>query len=92
MTEDEAKERWCPMVRLMCDGPREQTLIGPFNRMALTEKPKETRLPEAGRCIGSECMMWREITERDLHPSPELTIAFINENVIGGYCGLAGKP
>ena len=66
MTEDEAKRKWCPMVRFA--GAQVA-----FNR--------DTQTPEyVTRCIGSECMMWRETS------APPITGKF------HGYCGLGGKP
>ena len=50
MTEDEAKQRWCPLVRFKSM----DTGSGPaFNRM-VDPQPLETL------CIGSKCMAWRE--------------------------------
>jgi hypothetical protein len=43
MTEDEAKERWCPFVRLSANR---------FRGEGVTEH-------QATRCIASECMAWR---------------------------------
>ena len=44
LTEDEALQLWCPMVRVP-DMP---------NR-----KPGGNAVPEICRCIGSRCAMWR---------------------------------
>ena len=41
-------------------------------------------------CIGSECMAWRD--QRKLVPHPDGPPYAPEEEVIGGYCGLAGKP
>ena len=46
MTEDEAKKKWCPMVR---DG------IEPMGNTA----GDENRIPDWSLCIASDCMMWR---------------------------------
>jgi len=50
MTEDEAKEKWCPMVRVANSG-------GSYNRNSMANlhcvETKDVR------CIGAECMMWR---------------------------------
>jgi hypothetical protein len=43
MTEEEAKKKWCPMIRGFH--------MGTFKRH-ITEKT-------ASNCIASECMMWR---------------------------------
>jgi len=54
MTEDQAKQRWCPYVRLVTsiDLPYGgSSAISSANR-AQNDKP-------VGRCIGSDCMAWR---------------------------------
>ena len=47
MTEEEAKTKWCPMVRLGDSGGNNQLLLGGTHSTL-------------GHCIGSACMMWRE--------------------------------
>lgn len=76
MTEDEAKEKWCPFVRVTVrdDG-------------AYIERPEGLCTI---RCIASECMAWRKDghkLEPDKHHPNELI-----ETLPIGYCGLAGKP
>ena len=44
MTEEDAKKRWCPMVRV--------------NYANLTDVG-HARAEMSSRCIGSGCMMWR---------------------------------
>jgi hypothetical protein len=46
MTEEEAKKKWCPMVR-HGDSARNRT----YNEGAMLQ---------AFACIASDCMMWRE--------------------------------
>lgn len=52
VTEEEAKEKWCPMVRLSPLGHNETY------KNAIT-----TRGFKQGYCIGSECMMWGWLEE-----------------------------
>lgn len=47
MTEDEAKTKWCPMVR---SSDTDQTVDNAYI---------SDRNPSYSRCIGSDCMMWR---------------------------------
>lgn len=53
MTEDEAKTKWCPMVRF---GHVAGMAI---NRYAQMQKGAVDSWYEQTRCIASECMMWR---------------------------------
>lgn len=46
MTEDEAKTKWCPMVRYQGGQP--------LNRDACYDL-------KGTHCIGSDCMMWRDL-------------------------------
>lgn len=87
MTEEEAKTKWCPMVRVYTfaddDYPK---------RIELMQRERN----EAGNhCIGSACMMWRWAQGAGriapIHDRPGfLQIEF--EHPGAGYCGLAGKP
>lgn len=73
MTEDEAKTKWCPMVRTAY---RDYINVGESPELGLcTVNDKES---EASRCIASKCMMWRE-------SSPLGSMATGPH----GYCGLA---
>lgn len=74
-TEQEAKGKWCPMVRMpmITDSGR-----GPDAATAINTTPDGARGPASGtNCIGRRCMMWRWMGR----PSA---------NNITGYCGIAG--
>jgi len=93
MTEDQAKTKWCPMVR-----------NGNAGTIFHDSKPDGVH---SITCIGSACMMWRE-HKKETRYSREITkeMAKIeswtwDDNLAqwtkqigeeGGYCGLAGKP
>lgn len=83
MTEEEAKEKWCPMVKPFFVPTHEYA-----ERTALLNV---TRNEGGNNCIASACMMWR------WEKSPEY-VAKLNKNNVGdlaiavGFCGLAGKP
>lgn len=79
MTEDEAKTKWCPMVRWSGDNA-----AGFGNNRGRIDKDQHNAY-----CIGSQCMMWREHTEKILDPEPgvECGAAYVH----GGYCRLSGK-
>lgn len=60
MTEEEAKTKWCPMVRTtwgnVCFAPTDQPPApGRAYDFELVRKP------EGALCIASDCMMWRAI-------------------------------
>lgn len=65
MTEEEAKTKWCPFARI------------PFYATSGTLTVNRDRSGSvAARCVGSECMAWRQLVEA------------LNT----GFCGLAGSP
>lgn len=77
MTEDEAKQKWCPYVQVVALPEGGQYLY--TNRFGYVNDPW-------CRCLGSACMMWepeREAVE---------TVTGENRLVRGGgYCGMV-KP
>jgi hypothetical protein len=79
LTEEEARKRWCPMVRLGYDS---NALATPDNRIhpkGRLAKNTEAQIHPGHRCIASGCMMWRWEPRGYMPPR-------------GGYCGLAGRP
>lgn len=85
MTEDEARQKWCPMVRAISPNGT----IGPCNRRA-DANDKEYF------CIASDCMMWiatdNECEPQESHEGGTATVIFEPKCYPAGYCGLAGKP
>ena len=84
MKEEEARTKWCPMVRV--NSVENQT---PHNRVALpdnTIRPAMTSL-----CIASECMLWRWKKEKY---TPKGGDPLANDkwkperNTDEGWCGL----
>jgi len=76
MTEEQAKTKWCPMVRVFMS----------TEEGAAAASVNSTQKLEHTRCIASGCMMWRwtkvpeQVRVRDeIHMSNG-----------EGYCGLAG--
>jgi hypothetical protein len=82
MTEEEAKTKWCPMVRNMPIDPRS---------FAASPDPLAC-------CIGSACMMWRgqhAPVGRPLEPWERAAEAEQASEMLKsghGYCGLGGRP
>lgn len=79
MTEDEAKTKWCPAVRI---APSSDSHHAVTNR---EDRALETPGPVSTNCIGSACMAWRRINSGR---SP----TGYGSSIVSGYCGLAGAP
>jgi hypothetical protein len=56
MTEQQAKEKWCPMV-----WHSEDDVMPAANRWVFGNKGRDERV----NCIASNCMMWRWIDENE---------------------------
>jgi len=83
MTEDQAKQKWCPMVRF-----NDRNSETAYNAWYDTSGG-EGRC----KCIGSACMMWRwdAITPEEKRQLREYGDSTGPLLAIPGYCGLAGK-
>jgi hypothetical protein len=76
MTEEEAKQKWCPFNRLAPLGASQRYTV-----TAMSEAPD-------CNCIGSACMAWRA-TDNFTGPSAPGEPGPTPKPA--GYCGLAGK-
>lgn len=77
LTEDEAKTKWCPFVRLSEMG-------GTFNRISPAANLK---------CIASACMAWRWQSSASMDNPSGVPGAGTQEiKCERGFCGLASKP
>ena len=86
MTEDEAKQKWCPFAR-----QASQFREGAPDAMVVANR-SEKDFP-LGNCIASECMAWRwdsRVAKLEPHPDGDMCLRWDSEP--RGYCGLAGKP
>jgi hypothetical protein len=95
MTEDEAKQRWCPFARVGFP------VQGGINR-SVGQDGKEG--PNWPTCMGSSCMAWRwRVAPTEAREAGREAIQIKDrvhimefpaiEAVAGdGYCGLAGSP
>lgn len=105
MTEDEAKTKWCPFVRIVtgtiaADKTSQHASIQPaYNRVA---EGHNWAFPGGGCCIASACMAWRWVaiwngsyndtfdpSFADGGPHSTRTPNF-SLSKTDGYCGLAG--
>lgn len=76
LTEEEAKTKWCPFVRLTRAGTG--SIVN--NRGKWSDN--------INRCIASQCMAWRIGKEK---AKPQRA-GYPTEYENTGFCGLAGKP
>jgi len=87
MTEDEARQKWCPFVRAA------DSLDFRAPAANRTAGPDEEQNPTWSKCIASDCMAWRWVgSDKTGDPPTFSTDADENRKRIKGYCGLAGKP
>ena len=103
MTEDEARNKWCPFIRIVIRG--DERFSGGSGH---TNRDQDVGRASSTRCIGSGCMAWRQgvyVTDRQRWVSfGELRIrpgddfpstgewVDLPEGERRGYCGLAGAP
>jgi len=79
MTEDEAKEKWCPHVRLRGSVDNGQDR-GNWNKRGDISMDA---FPQRACCIASDCALWVEETSINLGTN--------KTTVCGGHCGLVNK-
>ena len=84
MTEDEARKKWCPMVRYVPNRPFSfGRIVAAVNRWIDDE---DTQLsPDPCQCIASDCACWVWDTEKDYET--------VQGNIIkaAGHCGLINR-
>ena len=97
LTEDQAKQTWCPFAKPMMVSE---------NQVAIAHGRSFTREGNGGgkitsiseNCLGAECMAWRwersQLVFRDRAEGDELvgTVYKTTPEPDSGYCGLAGRP
>lgn len=94
LTEEQAKEKWCPFVRTVKFSPSVSGGIAIMQAIALGNRLAENsdELPGVTRCIGSACMAWRWVAVENPHVHPML--ATTEQRYVAsethGFCGLAG--
>ena len=82
MTEDEAKTKWCPMVRHEGDENGSFNRGNPGDEINDHDKNRGTLC----NCIASDCMMWVVDTPKGSSRSEGMTVNSTHEY---GHCGLA---
>jgi len=86
MREDEAKTKWCPMIR----ATDESGQFPASNRMIIAGGGLAKLSPEIC-CIASDCMAWRDSSVTTYNDGPDGKLTTVSL-VVGGFCGLASKP
>ena len=81
MTEEEARKKWCPMVRITLETEHWEAMNN--REQPLTADGSRTK------CIASDCMMWIAIDNECRPSAPGSVEAIVSEPA--GYCGLAGR-
>ncbi|MCI0366686.1 MAG: hypothetical protein L0219_22715 [Phycisphaerales bacterium] len=80
-TEDEAKAKWCPFVRV--------SVVSDPVALTYAHNRDDAQMMSSGfNCIASQCMAWREHAVMRQVKDAHGTITGIST----GFCGLAGKP
>ncbi len=74
-TEADARKKWCPLARVEGNNRLNNALNDGFENT-----------PEPYHCIGSRCMMWREIHSSHLKGGAAKTLQG------HGFCGVGGRP
>lgn len=88
MTEDEARQKWCPFVRfthpftVKSDDHTKSRKA--YDRWNNRNTDIESGSDDNANCIASNCMMWRWKTGVDHGGTGTVTLDT-------GYCGLEGK-
>jgi hypothetical protein len=85
MTEEEARNRWCPFAKIALASENGQ-IVG-YNRIEDAIEGS-TKLPTASFCIASRCMAWRWGGRGNTERKQQQEF----ERKTEGYCGLASKP
>ena len=82
MTEQEARTKWCPMVRYSSDEMEPSANRWNFGKLGSDERVN---------CLASDCMLWRWVMTEDqaLYNNTEYKTTCFKPR---GYCGLGGKP
>lgn len=97
LTPEQAREKWCPMVRIARRENTEPNFRGTEVVVAgcNTDALGRTRVPKSCRCIADDCAMWRwAAMDGPLPDDAEPGRIYVATRVRSGmgYCGLAGRP
>jgi hypothetical protein len=102
LTEEEAKQKWCPMVRLVAVSGKNEVINHTSYNRAMHVTDIQMINPCGSFCIVSDCMMWRRedqetwidrIEESRKKSCPAMSAQEAADLLPRqGYCGLGGKP
>ncbi len=93
LTEEQAKEKWCPFARVVIG---DEVARASGNRFTSGHYHNE-----AARCLGSGCMLWKwgpaEFLRLDANGNPDPDLSgpspwtYPKEESGRGYCGFGGR-
>lgn len=90
-TEEEAKKKWCPMVRIVGVDGKENGVVNrtSYNKCVHVGE-REDFIPAGSECIASKCMMWEwEYEDTDPSTAGNGLIPRRYKKTEKGYCGRA---
>lgn len=94
MTEEQARTKWCPMVRgqMMTAVDGGLAPVGSGHNRLIHMDVQQFEAGGGGPlcCVASECMAWRWKRVRDDEGSADGGAAILTQTY--GYCGAFGKP
>lgn len=93
MKEEDARKKWCPMVKMVAVDHNNRVLnSAAFNKCSRENQAGKHFEPDGSSCIASECMMWVQTdNECDPMPGPPKGTSAVQEEpkyYPAGYCGL----
>lgn len=97
MTEEQAKQCWCPFARVE-SSPMYQAVKDPTTGETVVPLSNAVSVNRGGAgafeevcCMASRCMMWRQENAVMKHDRTRTTSG-VKSQEPHGYCGLASRP
>lgn len=93
LTEEEAKTKWCPLVRALVSIAENGAT--PARDLAISSANRGNNAELLGWCVASSCMAWRKVDQIGIGPNGEKRDRDLDGRtrwVDRGFCGAFGKP
>lgn len=84
MTEDDAKQKWCPFTHVII-GPDN----GSWQNQMFDSRGEHMNTERRANCLGSGCAAWVS-TDNEFRPRPEWG-ATADNGLPAGFCGLTRR-